>query len=567
MVVTTRVRKGVLAVMLVAGAGLSVATGGFAQTQPAASANAPSPLRVYEVNKAAVEFPEREDLSTPEAACAAINRLLASGREGDWRRISVPSIADRLPPAGATSRPIEDDAAQMWLNAVMQEARVFRGVYAAVLAKRITTTGKSIIDVRHLEFHDGKWLNCGHDECPDLDRARAVFALSCGRYREPVKPPTFTDPKQRLAPFVAHLEREGREPAECLLDAMDRYPLVIVGEIHHRPRYWALLCDLVATPAFARGVGTIYMELPSNDQSLVDGFLAAEDLDPAPVIDTLRDNLWMGWPDQPMLDFFVAVWKANQPLPPDQRMRIVLADMARPWKDIRRRSDWNKYDVDRDRFMADTILRDRREHPNNQRHSMFIVGAGHAMLDLKYPDETTPMRSAGWHLRQALGAEAVWAIFPHAPVQTNMGQVSGRIARGLFDSAFAARDNRPVAFPLTIGPFGLEPFDAFPDQPAASTYRDGYSAYLYLGPLEDEVFSPLIPNFYTDDFVRELDRRYQIMFDRSLVEGCDLDDLSGQSFTRWMARDWGRPRRAWREHMGPIDAWKQGKARASSPAK
>lgn len=555
-----------LVMALAFGFSLATTAGGSAQTQPSTSTSNSAPLRVYEVNKAATEFPDREDLSTPEAACAAINRLLAHGREGDWRRLSAPSVADRLPLAGAASRPVEDDAAQMWLNAVMQEVRVFRGRYAAVLAKRITTAGKATIDVRHLELHDGQWLNCGHDESPDLDRARTVCALVCGRYREPTKPPPFTNPKQRLAPFVAHLEKEGREPIAYLLDATGRYPLVIVGEIHHRPRYWALLGDLVAKPDFARQVGTIYMELPSNDQSFIDEFLAADRLDTAPVIETLRDNLWMGWPDQAMLDFFVAVWKANQPLPPDRRMRIVLADMARPWKEIRRRNDWNKYDVDRNRFMADTILRDRREHQGDRRHAVFIVGAAHAMLDLKYPDETTPMRSAGWHLRQALGPEAVWAIFPHGPVQTNAGQVSGRIAQGLFDSAFAAHDNRPVAFPLTSGPFGLEPFDAFPDWPAASTYREGYSAYLYLGPLEDEIFSPLIPDFYTDEFVRELDRRHQIMFDRSLVEGCDLDDLDGKSFTRWMARDWGRPRRAWREHMGPIDAWKQAKARASSPA-
>jgi len=44
--------------------------------------------------------------------------------------------------------------------------------------------------------------------------------------------------------------------------------------------------------------------------------------------------------------------------------------------------------------------------------------------------------------------------------------------------------NKRLAFALESGPFGRQPFDAFPDRPAAGTYRDGYDAYLYLGPLE-----------------------------------------------------------------------------------
>ena len=88
-----------------------------------------------------------------------------------------------------------------------------------------------------------------------------------------------------------------------------------------------------------------------------------------------------------------------------------------------------------------------------------------------------------------------------------MGQVSGRLALGLFDTAFAAMGNKPLAFPLDHGPFGNQLFDADPERLTTDPYSKGYQAYLYLGPLEDELFSPLIPGFYTDEFVQELDRR------------------------------------------------------------
>lgn len=114
--------------------------------------------------------------------------------------------------------------------------------------------------------------------------------------------------------------------------------------------------------------------------------------------------------------------------------------------------------------------------------------------------------SAGSLLVRQLGADSVYAFFPHKPVMTNAGAVHGRLALGLFDSAFAAIGNRPVAFPLSKGPFGDEPYDAEPDNPSAiGSYADGYSAYLYLGPLEKEIFSPLIPGFYTEEHVREMD--------------------------------------------------------------
>ena len=141
---------------------------------------------------------------------------------------------------------------------------------------------------------------------------------------------------------------------------------------------------------------------------------------------------------------------------------------------------------------------------------------------------------------------------------TNMGRVDGRLCLGLFESAFAAIGNRPIAFSLETGPFGKQRYDADPDRPVSSTYKDGFNAYLYLGPIEQEIFSPLIAGFYTDVFVNELDRRYHIMYDKSLVEGCGLEKCDSEHFIRWM-NSWGKPRQKWQEFMlGPIDAWHKG---------
>jgi hypothetical protein len=230
--------------------------------------------------------------------------------------------------------------------------------------------------------------------------------------------------------------------------------------------------------------------------------------------------------------------------------------MARPWKEIKQRNDWQKHEVDRDLFMADNIVRDLREHEADKRHALFIVGYGHAMVKLTQPGGT-PQKTAGWHLSAKLGATNVFAFFPHSPVMSNNGEVDGRLALGLFETAFAALGNKPMAFPLDHGPFGEHFFDASLDLVTADLYRNGYHAYLYLGPLEKERFSSMIPGFYTADFVQELERRSRLTFGQGLKGSFSFETVDPETFGWWMSQSWGQPRRAW-ARLGPLNAWQWG---------
>jgi hypothetical protein len=209
--------------------------------------------------------------------------------------------------------------------------------------------------------------------------------------------------------------------------------------------------------------------------------------------------------------------------------------------------------------MANNILRDRRAHRQDLRHALFITGAGHALLGLQQPTGEW-FKRAGWHLRQELGADKVWAIMQHRPVSSNQGRVEGRVALGLFDSAFAALTNKPIAFPLDHGPFGEQLYDASLDHPTLSRYRDAASAYLFLGRLEDEIFSPLIPGFYTAEHLKEIDRRYRLMNDgRPWHEIFKRKETSPEEFVAWMSNHWGQPRREWSAaKLGPLNAWQYG---------
>jgi hypothetical protein len=513
-------------------------------------------VRVYQVNKKVLDFPAKEDLSTPEAAYATINRLSASGEQEFWRRMSVTRLAQRMP-IRRGKRKVSKTAADGWLNANILEVRIFRGIHAGVIAK-VPHAWKNLIDYRTLELEDGKWLNAGNSGFNSVEKARGHFGKMCGRHAERPKRLRIDDPQAYLKPFVKFLKTRGQEPKAFVMKALAKNKVVIMGEIHHRPRYWTFNSSLVADPDFAKHVGTIYMELPSNDQKLIDKFLAGGKCDKMLVIEMLRDILWMGWPDKAMLDFFITVWRVNQNLEPKQRLRIVLVDMQRPWKKIEKREDWRQYDVVRDQYMANNIVRDIQKHPDEKRNGLFIVGVGHTALNF---DRSFfggyPLKTAGWHLQQKLGAENVYAIMQHRCVMTNVGRVDGRLQLGLFDSAFQAFGNKPMAFTLEKGPFGEQMYDGQPDKPVWSRFRDGFSAYLYLGPLETEIFSPLIMGFYTVEFVKELERRYHLMYGKGWAQSYSREKSDAESFINWMSGSWGKARK-WRNQLGPIDAWKHG---------
>ncbi|MBW8035054.1 MAG: erythromycin esterase family protein [Planctomycetes bacterium] len=507
-------------------------------------------VKVYEVGKKVSDFPVEENFSTPENAYATINRLRATGDQGFWRRVTVKRLAKGLPKK-PKKRKVSKKAANKFLKANIVEVSLFQGEYAGVVAK-VPHLLKTEFDYRSFELKDGKWKNAGNSVFESVEESRLHFGKLCSRRIKKPKRPRVDDPEAHLKPFINFLIADGQNPMTFALNALAENKVLIIGEVHHRPLYWDFNSSLVANERFSKHAGTIYLELPSDKQPLVDKFLASDKCDEELIIDVLRSFFWMGWPDQAMLDFFTTVWKTNQNLKPKDRLRIVLVDMERPWEKIKKREDWRRYGVDRDKYMAKNLLEDINKHPDEKRNRLFLVGVGHTALNfnISYFGDT-PQKTAGWHLRQALG-EDVYAIMQHRCVMTNNGRVDGRLQLGLFDSAFEACGKKPIAFSLKEGPFGELTYDGQPDMQVWSKFRDGFNGYLYLGPLEDEIFSPLIDSFYTDEFVREMDRRVQLMHNKSLKEM-----LGKKNIVDWMKNSWGKPRK-WRNELGPIDAWKLG---------
>jgi hypothetical protein len=101
-----------------------------------------------------------------------------------WLRVSVKELADKL--AGGSERgknKVEPEWGKVLLNAKILEVRICDNNVATVIAELPQEfTSKPIkkpIDVRHLKFEDGKWLNAGNDRVWTIEEARKMFENLC----------------------------------------------------------------------------------------------------------------------------------------------------------------------------------------------------------------------------------------------------------------------------------------------------------------------------------------------------------------------------------------------------
>jgi hypothetical protein len=519
----------------------------------------PNSIKTYTVNKLVKDFPDTNDLSTPESASAAIDRALVRNDFATLARMSEKRLRGRVAAEGTGRKPWPQDSIDRQLSARVVEVIIWHDQRAAVIEETMSKSGGNDYLIRSLVRQDGQWLNTGQDGRQSLeacrDKVRQLFAYDAAKDRSRPAP---ADPAAYLKGFTDYLKANGRQPHDFVMKSLAEHELTIIGEIHDRPVYWAFNSGLAADPEFSRHIKAVYMEFPMNDQPLIDKFLADKTLNTEPVVQMLRDMFEQGWPDQPTVEFFEAVWKANQLQDGANKVRIVLVDMQRPWDKIESRADWRRFEpASRDKLMADNIQADLKAHEVDKRHALFLVGGAHASLNLALDD--SPVESAGWYLRKALGPGNVYSIMQHRPIMTNSGRVDGRPCMGLFESAFEQAGNKPVAFSLEEGPFGLEPYDAAPDRLVSSSFRDGYSAYLYLCPLDGERMSPLVPGFYSGEFIKEMDRRCKLMYGQTAAKAWGLKTLTPETAAKFKNRWWGQPREDWNAaHLGPLDAWKRG---------
>ena len=480
------------------------------------------------INKQLKEFPDTYDLSTPLKAGITCSYLLVNGKQRLWRDVSAFTIREYLPKSDAPDETVNEASKTRRLNGIISEVLAYKDSVACM----VTEIDSAYYSLRLLGLDDGKWLNMGEDLGRSPENSREVFyqkaPFALNKLQRSIvvkKVPTDT------LTFVNYVKQQGIEPKDFMIEALATHPLVIYGELHRRQVSWDFLSSALHDKRFVEKTGTVFIELPAYQQSEFDRFYASKELDTEILLDIMRSEQIYGWWDRGEYEFLINIWKLNQTLPVDKRIKVVATDEQLPYKQLKTKEDCEKTLTtlsDRNTNMANVVER-TIQSKKDKRNCLFVVGYGHAYKS-HVPGGASaargqePALTAGAQLVQRLSAKNVFVVFQHVPMGSNSG-VFGLMRQGFFDAVFEKTGNKPVAFRLPGSPFGAEPFDA--DYPMSfdnrvGTFEDNFDGYIFLQPLKDEKSDYILYDVWSDRFVEEMKRRAEI---------CDFN------MNRWLGTD------------------------------
>jgi hypothetical protein len=475
-------------------------------------------FKVIHVNKMIKEFPDSFSMSSPLQTYLSLQNFLIKNdpNYSIWGIVNVERYR-----SGAPSFSYSENEKKQVLNTRIVEVNYYNDSVATVISQ----VRDSHFNCRWFEFDKNKWYSCGDDNYDTYEGAHLQFTSYAQFHLNILRQVNSFEiiPKDTLS-FLSFLASEAKDPKEMVLQTLSSHKVVAYGEIHRRLLSWNFCRSLLNDPRFCKSAGTVFMEISAHSQKNLDQFLASKTCNKELILETFQDMTQNGWNDKGMFDFIMDVWKVNQNLEDDKRIKIVAIDIPRPYNTFLKREDIDNYfsKIERDSFMAQTI-QNYLLKKKDKRNSFFIVGAAHL---------SKTASNAGGILSRGLPKDDFYTYFTHCPRTPNNGPIQGKIRHGVFDYVFSKTGNKPLAFNLLYSPFGKEPFDGLVGV-GSGTYSDNYDGYIFLGPLDEEPNGETLYELYNDAFVKELDRRYHL-YNSSLKDDWGLKDSSKEALITWM---------------------------------
>jgi hypothetical protein len=251
-----------------------------------------------------------------------------------------------------------------------------------------------------------------------------------------------------------------------------------------------------------------------------------------------------GWRLQTYIDLLRAVHEANRDAAPEDRLQVVAVNDPVYWSSMQTREDlrlWRKSLTGNDYGMYANIL-DALDRFESGLKGVFLTNTRHAYKGIRRQDGQFFWNAGtffaqwhpGWtasvrfhHLVLNIRREIVQVDEDAASTEgrERFEHSFDRVGGGIWDEAFRANGNRPVAFGLAGTPFGREPYAGNHMHRAApgQTMLDANDAVIFLAPVESLHTSALVDWIYTDAFKQELARRYPILYTENQLAGMMKD--------------------------------------------
>ena len=479
--------------------------GGYAQPS--------SDFNIERIGRQVKEFQlDSINLSSPIDYYLSRARVRMSGKLKNWSRISS-TMFDFS--ADGPDEVIDDDVRNYILNEKIDCIVTYRDSVASIVTH---SEGDDIVLLNYCWLEDGKWVNRGQGMADDWNDAQQKLSeqLPEALYNLP-RIAVINDLPEDVSPFLEYISDVNLSPEAFLLEMLNTHKVVVNGECHRRQVSWDMLKRLISMPDFSDKAGCVFMELPSWHQSTMDNFLSSDTLNSNLIIRIFQDEQLNGWWDRGEFEFLCDLWKINQSLPDNKKIRVVLADYQLPYSSITKSEDARELE-DRNTHMANVVV-STVQNSADRRNNLFIVGCAHAYKSNQAGFASAAFGkdaelTAGAQIAKALGNDNVFTVFQHVMSGDNRGGNKSAIRGGIFDAAFERNGNKPIGFRLAGSPFGAEPFDGIYEikyKTATGTYQDNFDGYLFLAPLAEEPEAVPLTEIFTDEFVAEMQRRASVM--------------------------------------------------------
>jgi hypothetical protein len=303
----------------------------------------------------------------------------------------------------------------------------------------------------------------------------------------------------------------------AVLNAMDRYPLLGIGDNHMCEQSHVFLRSLVQYRAVQDKINDIVVEFGNAlYQDTADRFfLDLGTVDYADIATMWRNTIGgrVYW-DAPVYEqFYRTVRSINEKLPRERRIRVVLGDVDIDWSQIRSVADAGKLPPGdrRETFYAEVV---EREVLAKERRALLVVGGNHLRRGIHTgPSDMSPpldpnQPSAGTLLANR-HPRSLFVILPYTAVSAAIHSlppgIPERLAQTLasWTAPSIATLAKTWLGPQTMSDRALDP---------NSTFQDQADAILWLGPDEALTCARADPALYrSGDYAAELQRRSEVL--------------------------------------------------------
>ena len=374
--------------------------------------------------------------------------------------------------------------------------------------------------------------------------------------------------EDRLQPYIEVLETEGKEPIDFVVNKLEQVDLIIFDDaLHTAVEPFDFYQELIKTPSFYKKVKKIFIEAASvNKQQYIDAYLESEPENRELLYPAFQDDInGTGWSFKTYFDLFHTIYVLNRSLPEEQRLEVMGVDNPTYWSEIRTKRDLELFQKtlrSRDFFMYKMIVTELNYFGDSAK-GIFLTNTRHAYKGIKNSRNefywNTGTFFHQWHPDKtySIHFHNVYLFFEKNEKTT---MKFDRIADGIWDSAFKALGNKPIAISLKNNVFGDEKYignhmlNVSPNQ----TMYDAYDALIFLAPLEHLRKTATIGFIYTDKYKIELQRRAKILYSdeeiKQMMEDYGVDNLKELIDRAFAAEPEILLPQA--QSIQPIDSWK-----------